>query len=109
DSEAEQRRRAELLLARRVDGLVLGDTRIGDTYLTDLNKRGVPFVLMNRRRPEFDSVTCDDLEGGRSAGHHLAGLGHRRIAIVAGPTDASTAVDRVKGCLEALREHDIDV
>lgn len=109
DSPHEQRRRAELLLTRRVDGLILGDARSGDAYLDDLEARRVPFVLVNRAHSRFDSVTCDDYGGGRLVGHHLAGLGHEHIGIIAGRPDASTAVDRTRGCIEALHEHGIDV
>lgn len=61
DLPLERRRRAEALLSRRVDGLILGDARTDDEHLEELRQREVPFVLMNRRHSPFDSVTCDDV------------------------------------------------
>lgn len=109
DDPAEQRRRAELLLERRVDGLVFGDARLGETFLSSLAARGVPFVLVNRRQEPFDYVTCDDTEGGRLVATHLADFGHTTIGIVAGRPDASTGIDRTKGCVEGLRDRGIQV
>jgi LacI family transcriptional regulator len=109
DVPLERRRRVEALLSRRVDGLILGDARTEDEHLDELRQRDVPFVLMNRRHPPFDSVTCDDVLGGRLAGGHLADLGHRSIGILAGPSYASTALDRTRGCLESLEERGVHV
>lgn len=104
DVPAERRRRADTLLARRVDGLILGDARDHDEHLDELAARDVPFVLVNRRHAPYDSVTCDDVLGGRMAGRHLADLGHRRVGVLAGQPYASTAADRTRGCLAALAE-----
>lgn len=109
DKVEEQRRRAELLLSRRVDGLVFGDAHSDDPFLAELDARHVPFVLVSRSHPGFDSVTCDDLAGGRLVGNHLADLGHRRIGIVAGQAYASTGRERASGCLEALSDRGIAV
>lgn len=109
DDQEEQRARAERLLSRGVDGLVFGDAQLEDPYLEELSHRGVPFVLVSRHHHPFDSVTCDDAAGGRLVGNHLADLGHRRIAIIAGEPYASTGLDRTQGCLDALRERGISV
>ncbi len=49
------------------------------------------------------------LQGGRLVGNHLADLGHRHIAVIAGQPYASTGIDRTQGCLAALRERGIEV
>ncbi len=108
DSPDEQRRRAELLLSRRVDGLILGDAHAGGPFLAELAGRGTPFVLVSRTHDGFDSVTADDYAGGRLVGTHLADLGHRRIGIIAGQPYASTGRERAAGCVDALAERGID-
>ncbi len=108
DSPDEQRRRAELLLSRRVDGLILGDAHADSPFLAELTARGTPFVLVSRTHDGFDSVTADDYTGGRLVGTHLADLGHRRIGIIAGQPYASTGRERTRGCLDALAERGID-
>jgi LacI family transcriptional regulator len=109
DEPAEQVRRFELLLGRRVDGLILGDAHLDGTNLAELERRKVRFVLVSRRSPGYLSVCGDDYRGGRQIGEHLAGLGHTEVGIVAGPPWASTSVDRVAGCVHALAEAGITV
>jgi LacI family transcriptional regulator len=109
DDPREQRIRAERLLQRGADALLFGDARVEDGFLDELANRGVPFVLVSRRHSPYDSATCDDYAGGRLVGNHLADLGHRDIAIIAGPPYASTGLDRTEGCLAALRERGIDL
>jgi LacI family transcriptional regulator len=41
--------------------------------------------------------------------NHFLGLGHSRIAVIAGPPHASTSVDRVRGFLETLRKAGVEV
>lgn len=109
DDSAEQRLRAERLLQRGVDALLFGDARIDDPYLDELSQRNVPFALFSRRHPPYDSACCDDYAGGALVGHHLADLGHREIAVIAGPSHASTGLDRTRACLTTLRERGVDV
>jgi LacI family transcriptional regulator len=99
-----QRRRADALLARRVDGLILGDARTDSTLAADLAARGIPLVLVSRRLPRRVSVTTDDVLGGRLAGEHLVALGHRHVGVAAGEPYASTGIERTAGFLAAYRE-----
>ncbi|WP_394249416.1 LacI family DNA-binding transcriptional regulator [Arthrobacter pityocampae] len=109
DDLDEQRRKAEIMLTRRVDGLILGDVHAGSSLVDDLTKRHVPFVLMNRRYPGFPSSTCDDTGGGQLVADHLWATGHRSVAIIAGEPYASTGVDRTSGFVERWRELGGDV
>ncbi len=109
DDPRERRLRSERLLQRGVDGLIFGDAQVDEPYLDELAQRRVPFVLVSRRHRPYDSVTCDDTAGGRLVGNHLADLGHRDIAVIAGQPYASTGIDRTQGCLDALRDRGIDV
>jgi LacI family transcriptional regulator len=98
DRPAERRAALELLLARRVDGVVIGDARREDDDLLDvLAQRDVPFVLANRRSGGHPSVTCDDRAGGALAAEHLLGVGHTELAVVAGEPYASTGHERAAG------------
>lgn len=109
DDPAEQRRRIESLLGRRVDGLILGDAHLDGTNLDELDRRRISHVLISRRCPGHLSVCGDDYGGGLLVGRHLAALGHTDVAILAGPDWASTSVDRVKGCLDGLAEAGIEL
>jgi LacI family transcriptional regulator len=91
------------MLARRVDGLIIGDAHLDGGLLQELTDRKVPFVLMNRRVPGYPSATCDDVVGGELVASHLWEMGHRQVAVIAGEPYASTAVDRTAGFLDRWR------
>ena len=103
DDPAQQRRKIDIMLARRVDGLIIGDAHSGTSLLPELTARKVPFVLMNRRVPGHPSATCDDILGGELVAQHLWDRGHRRVSVIAGEPYASTAVDRTAGFVERWR------
>ncbi|TLM71647.1 substrate-binding domain-containing protein [Pseudarthrobacter sp. NamB4] len=103
DDPEEQRRKIDLMLARRVDGLIIGDAHLDGSLLQELSARKVPFVLMNRRVQEYPSATCDDVLGGELVAEHLWEKGHRRVSVIAGEPYASTAVDRTSGFISRWR------
>ncbi|MFK4295881.1 LacI family transcriptional regulator [Arthrobacter sp. GAS37] len=100
DDPEEQRRKTDTMLARRVDGLIIGDAHLDGSLLRELTARKVPFVLMNRRVPGYPSATCDDVIGGQLVADHLWSKGHRNVAVIAGEPYASTAVDRTAGFVD---------
>src|SRR4051794_24212637 len=73
--------------AGRVDGVFLLDLRVADPRIALLAELGMPAVSI--ARPDgpsgFPAVLVDDRPGIAAAVRHLADLGHRRIAHVAGP------------------------
>ncbi|MHC9296324.1 LacI family DNA-binding transcriptional regulator [Mycobacterium sp. LTG2003] len=110
DEPADQRKRIEMMLDRRVDGLILGDARADDhTVLEELTQREVPFVLVNRSVAGYPAATCDNYLGGRLAAEHLLELGHRRVGVIAGLAHASTGIDRPAGFVDRYREAGIEV
>lgn len=100
DDPEEQRRKVDTMLARRVDGLIIGDAHLDSSLLRELTARKVPFVLMNRRVPGYPSATCDDVLGGQLVADHLWSKGHRNVAVIAGEPYASTAIDRTAGFVD---------
>jgi LacI family transcriptional regulator len=64
-------------------------------------------VLVNRRVDGLDlpSVTADDEAGIALAVAHLAGLGHTRIAHLAGPRGTSTGLSRARAFRHAILDH----
>ena len=94
------------LRARSIDGLLLATARLSHPLLEELAAAELPVVLVNRGRDDLPlpSVTPDDAAGIRLAVEHLARLGHRRIAHIAGPQDTSTGVTRQRAFREAMNE-----
>jgi LacI family transcriptional regulator len=66
--------------------------------------------VIDRQVPhaQVDVVRCDSVKGAHQLVRHLLSLGHGRIAILAGPPDVSTAVDRVAGYHQALAEASLE-
>lgn len=100
------------LLSRGVDGLILATAqRTASAAVREIVAGGLPTVLVNRTMDDIDvsSITGDDRQGARLAVEHLAGLGHRRIAHVAGPQHFSTGMARYRGFLEAMEQAGLEV
>ncbi|MBV2353946.1 LacI family transcriptional regulator [Streptomyces sp. J2-1] len=91
---------------RRVDGVFLTDLRADDTRPALVAELGLPAVVVGA--PETDTglptVNLDDRPAVRDAVLHLAQLGHRDIAYVAGPDQYSHARRRTQAWSEALAE-----
>jgi LacI family transcriptional regulator len=100
----------ERLAARRVDGMILATVAQGDPLVARCRKLGLPVVLVNRGGDAgaASSVTNDDTHGIALAVEHLAGLGHRRIAHVAGPCRLSTGAARRASFVAAMRVHGLE-
>lgn len=101
---------ARRLLARGVDGLILATVRRRDGLLDELAAADMPIVLINRvtDRSGVATVVADDGQGIRLMVEHLAGLGHRRIAHLAGPQDLSTGAVRQRAFRDAMRGLGLD-
>jgi LacI family transcriptional regulator len=111
---AKERAVAEVMLNRRVDGLILATARREYPLVEELAASGPPVVLVNRTMDDAPApaVVGDDHVGVGMAVRHLVELGHTRIAHVAGPRTLSTGLTRYQsfvswmhGCgLEAPEE-----
>lgn len=86
----------DVMVGRRVDGLIVGTARRSDPALEQYVRSGNPVVLINRvvDEPVVPSVAADDHIGVGLALKHLHALGHRRVAHVAGNVIASTGLER---------------
>lgn len=90
---------------RQIDGVVLLAPMCDSARLLDaLSAREMPFV---RLAPGTDpqrgaTISIDERGAARTATEHLLGLGHRRIAMIAGPVEHAAAARRVDGFLDAM-------
>lgn len=95
DEEAE---RVELLMARRVDGIVILSGSLSDKQIAGFAQR-LPIVATGRRLDSGQArgIALDQLEGARLATDYLLELGHRQIAFIAGLPDHDDARSRLAG------------
>ncbi|MEJ3653665.1 LacI family DNA-binding transcriptional regulator [Actinomycetes bacterium KLBMP 9759] len=99
----------DTLLARQVDGFILATGRRTHPLVQSAHDRGIATVMVNRGTdpPMFPLVTGDDTAGITAVVDHLAELGHRRVAHLAGPVSLSTGLARTKAYLSAVAAHRI--
>ena len=100
----------ELLRSRQVEGLIVATALLEHPLLEQLHREGVLMVMVNRRPEGVDvpSITPDDTTGIELAVAHLASLGHRRIAHLAGPSTTSTGLVRARAFRGAVRDLGLD-
>lgn len=99
ESEREQEEYLTVLVQKQVDGVLLVPARSAPEPIAFLQQQGIAVVVLDRRVP---GVAVDVIRGeSECAAVHLTqlllDLGHRRIAMLSGPVDVSTAQDRVAG------------
>ncbi|MCP9948839.1 LacI family DNA-binding transcriptional regulator [Actinomadura madurae] len=92
DTDEDPAEEQDLVMAfsKQVDGIVLCSPRLSNKALGELAET-IPFVLVNRRMRGVPTVVMDVASGARAAMGHLAGLGHRRVALAAGPAGSWTS------------------
>ncbi len=104
-NEADEKRCLEEFVDRGVDGIIMFSGRLSDTAVREF-ARQVPIVVTGRvlRAPRVFSLPIDDRLGALLAMRHLVGLGHRRIAFIAGSENHPDALDRLAGYRQGLDE-----
>ncbi|RKP50388.1 LacI family DNA-binding transcriptional regulator [Pararobbsia silviterrae] len=102
----EVRTYARMIEGRRIDGMVVARTKLDDPRLHYLVRKGIPFVAYGRSNlPDpYAWLDLDTAVGVRRAVERLVSLGHRRIALLGGPTDLYFVQQGRKGFLGAMAE-----
>jgi DNA-binding LacI/PurR family transcriptional regulator len=97
------------VLQYQVDGVVTAAI-LNSEQLDLFVNAGIPVIFYNRTLPEqlVNSVRCDQEEGERWLVSELVEAGHKRFAIVSGPSDSSVSMERTRGALQKLKELNID-
>jgi LacI family transcriptional regulator len=112
EDAANERRRIEALIGRRIDGLIV--VPADDESMTALKgvdgSRLPPTVLIDRaaESPGFDTVRADGFAGGYAAARCLLDLGHRDIAVLTHSKRLDNIEQRIAGCRRALSEASLE-
>jgi LacI family transcriptional regulator len=82
-----------------VDGVVLFGVDAADREMERVGNLGIPLmgIDLQTEGPRAGYVMSDNALGARLAVRHLHGLGHTRIATIAGPQDTVPGADRLRG------------
>jgi LacI family transcriptional regulator len=105
---AAERAYERLVQAGRIDGLLIAGAHPDSILPERAAEAPVPFVFVNRRQPGHHSVSMHEEDAGALAARHLLGLGHRRLAHLAGPREIDTARRRIDGFLAVTREAGVE-
>ncbi|MCW2812182.1 MAG: transcriptional regulator, LacI family [Friedmanniella sp.] len=105
DDPERERVLVEAFTRRRVDGLILTTILPDHGYLQAEREQGTPIVFVDRPAVGLlaDAVLTDNYESSVTAVRHLVEHGHRRIAHLGDELTISTARDRRRGFLDAVR------
>jgi LacI family transcriptional regulator len=107
ESRDDERGYLRLMLARRVEGLIVmrPTVPLSSEQLLPAVEARVPLVAIGSSDlPGFSIVDVDNVDGGRQATAFLVGQGHRRIATITGPLAWPSAEARLDGYRRVLRD-----
>lgn len=95
------------LLNRQVDGLIITPVEGSEGQIADVQKRGVPLVLIDRGFKEFETntVVINNRDVTYNAVNLLIRNGYTRIGMVAYDANLTHMKNRVKGYRDALKDH----
>ena len=93
-----------LSASQRLGAIILTAEMSSSTHQA-ISRSKLPIVLVDPLRVDGSSVVSvgsTNWMGGRSAAEHLIGLGHRRLAIIGGPSSSISARARTDGFMSAV-------
>jgi LacI family transcriptional regulator len=104
ESESKERKYINVMLQKRVDGILLVPASSGANSIRAARDQETPLVVLDRRLPDspVDVVRCDSQQGARELTELLISLGHRSISLLNGPQGVSTAEDRAQSFTQAM-------
>ncbi|MGE8081667.1 LacI family DNA-binding transcriptional regulator [Peribacillus loiseleuriae] len=96
------------LQERYVDGVIINSLNLTNEDLVELHSNGIPTVTLDRTfsTHEFSSITVKHRIGSQLATKHLIDIGCKRIGLIRGPEDDFTAVQRMWGYRDYVKEFD---
>lgn len=99
------------MIERKVEGVAIMTFGIEEPLLEQLAQRNIPmvFVDVGPERPGVSVLKVDYHHGIRQGVQHLAALGHRKIAFIAGPGRLHSANSRLAAFNQSLKECGIAV
>lgn len=95
----------------RVDGILMMAPVSDNSYMMELKKRSIPFVLLDQHQMNLQacSVTVDNFSGGYEATMCLVRGGARNIGHIAGPDMYESSRERLSGFMKAVKDSDLKV
>lgn len=101
------------LRAARIGAIIVAGSGRAESQEDDALRReldgfreaGGRVAVIGRHALDADAVLPDNVGGGRLAARHVLQLGHRRVAVIAGPPGLTAVADRLTGVAAELGDH----
>jgi DNA-binding LacI/PurR family transcriptional regulator len=93
-----------LLVERRIEGLILARAHPVPGQLKQAEENQIPTVIIGPQVDGHAAVDVDNVSAAKEAVSHLLSRGHRRIAMITGPSDWPSVQSRIRGYDEACAE-----
>ncbi len=107
-----ERNAVELLEGQRVAGIISASVADKDGFEDIYTNLSANVVFIDNLPPHFgtfSTVTIDNFKASFELASILCSTGKRNISIIAGPSNESSAAERLKGFLSALEYHGIEI
>ncbi len=100
-----------VLLEKRVDGLIVSPARATSPQLEEIVRDGVPVVFLDRyvRGIEAPVVRADGRRAVDELVEYLVGFGHEKLAIISGPSETVPGRERLDAFLNGAGKRDAPV
>lgn len=98
-----------LFFNRQVDGLIVALPEKAEVQLKYLKGTGIPFVLIDRYYPDFqtNTVCIDNYSAAKTAVEHLIAQGRRRIGVINYETNLHHLLERERGALDTVVDNEL--
>lgn len=110
ESEENEINSLKLLLAKRVDGIILATVGTTGDFLQEvINRHHIPVVVIDNKAEGFktNAVIHDNIDGAYILTKHLLEHGHQRVACVTGHLSETSGRERLEGFRKALQEYGV--
>lgn len=100
-----------LVKGRRIDGVILMYSSVGDPILRELENLDIPFTVIGRpvNYENVNYVDNDNMQASYNAVKYLISLGHERIGLINTSMNLVVSVDKYEGYKKALTESNISI
>ncbi|HOP04064.1 MAG TPA: LacI family DNA-binding transcriptional regulator [Tenuifilaceae bacterium] len=112
ESEEKEKKQINLLLDRKVDGIIVSSSLENAEQFNKLTENNFPHVLIDRtfENSKSPTVSVDNFGGAQLAARHIISQGFTKIAMMCiSPEHISTINQRVMGFVSALAEKKIEI
>lgn len=103
----------QLLIKKRVDGIVLAPAGLHTDLLNSILTSNIPIVLVDRKieglSNKADLVLENNFEGAYQLTKKLISDGHKKIGVITGLLRVSTGVERLNGFETFMKENEITI